>query len=182
MPALIHRQRGSTLIMVILCLSVLLVSAIVILRSSNVAGAIAGNISFRAAGNQAAEVAVNDAITVMQGAIDPNAGTGFPANTYFSTMQATDPATGLPQIDWSAVPIKQSGNFQLQWVVDRLCQVSPVTDPSAQCQTSLGAQNGNSVTAGAVQFPTPPRVFYRITVLATGPRSTRSFVQALVEL
>jgi type IV pilus assembly protein PilX len=185
------KQRGSTLIFVIIALAVLLVSAAAVLRSSNVATAVATNVEFRTAATQAAEVAINTAITTMAppAVVNPDTGAGFPAGSYFSTMQPTDPATGLPQINWSTaqVPATQlttaSGtNYQLQWVVDRLCTVSPVTDSNSQCQTAQGAQQGNCQTAGCVQFPTPPRVFYRITVLVSGPKSSRSFVQALVEL
>ena len=58
-------QRGGTMILVIIALAVLLVSAVVILRSSGIASTVAGNIAFRTSANQVAEVAINTAITNM---------------------------------------------------------------------------------------------------------------------
>jgi len=178
-------QRGGTMILVIIALAVLLVSAVVILRSSGIATTVAGNIAFRTSANQVAEVAINTAITSMQsamsgGTFNGDTGAGLPSGSYFPSMQTTDPA-GIPQVSaWPAATT--SGQFKLQWIVDRLCQSSPVSDPSSQCRTAQGAQSGNSVAAGAIQFPTAPMVFYRITAMVTGPKGAVSYVQALVEL
>jgi type IV pilus assembly protein PilX len=184
-PAVRRSQRGSTLVLVIIALTVLLVSAVVILRSSGVATTVAGNIAFRAAANQAAEVAINTAVTTIQtaesnGTFNGDTGAGLPSGSYFALMQTTDSA-GIPQVStWPTATT--TGQFSLQWIVDRLCSSTPVTDPTSQCRTAQGSQSGNSVAAGAVQFPTPPRVFYRITAMVTGPKGAVSYVQALVEL
>ena len=184
-PATLGSQRGSTMILVIIALGVLLVSAIVILRSSGIATTVAGNIAFRTSANQVAEVAINTAVTTIQSAISSgtfngDTGAGLPSGSYFPLMQTTDSA-GIPQVSpWPAATT--SGQFKLQWIVDRLCQSTPVSDPSSQCRTALGSQSGNSVSAGATLFPTSPRVFYRITAMVTGPKGAVSYVQALVEL
>lgn len=185
-PAYARRwQRGNTLVLVLIALSLLLLSAVVILRSSGVAMLVAGNVVSRTAGNQAAEVAINDAITSIQtalnnGTFDPDTGAGLPAGSYFPQIQVTDPA-GIPRaIAWPAPA--QVGNFKLQWVIDRLCSTTPVTDPSSQCRTAPGSQAGNSIGAAAVQFRTPPRVFYRVTAMVTAPKSNISYVQVLIEL
>jgi len=173
------------LVLIVIALAVLLVSALVILRSSGIATSVAGNIAFRSSANQVAEVAINSAVTTLQTAIsngtfNGDTGAGLPSGSYFPLMQTTDSA-GIPQVSaWPAATT--SGKFKLRWIVDRLCQSTPVSDPSSQCRTAQGAQSGNSVAAGAIQFPGPPRVFYRITTMVTGPRSAVSYVQALVEL
>jgi Tfp pilus assembly protein PilX len=178
-------QRGNTLILVLIALSLLLLSAIVILRSSGVGMLVAGNVVSRTAGNQAAEVAINDALTAIQtalnnGTFDPDTGAGLPAGSYFPRIQVTDTA-GIPRgITWPSPT--QVGNYQLQWVIDRLCSTSPVTDASSQCRTAPGPQTGNSIGVSAVQFRTPPRVFYRVTAMVTAPKASVSFVQVLIEL
>ncbi len=174
-----RQQRGLSLLFVLIALSVLAVSAFALVRNSDVSTLVAGNIAFRQGATQAAELGVSAAIAEL----------GNPAfdrdqedlENYFPTIQATDD-DGLPDVDWDDIDAQRSGLYDVQWVAERLCNDTPVTDPDSECQTSLGAEEGNSIRAGAAVFTPPSRIYYRITVRATGPKSTESFVQALVAI
>jgi Tfp pilus assembly protein PilX len=173
-----QRQAGLALVFVLVALAVLAVSALALIRSSDVSGLVAGNIAFRQGATQAAELGVSTALATIA---DPAFARDDEAVSYFPVLQPAD-AAGLPAVDWDALDAQRSGPYNLRWVAERLCNDTPVTDPDSQCQTSLGEEQGNSIRAGAPLFSPPSRIYYRITVRADGPKGTTSFVQALVAI
>ena len=99
--------------------------------------------------------------------------------TVFATRQPED-TNGLPTtINWSSVPTMAVGNYTVQHVIDRLCQVTPVTDPTGTCMVR-DSESAGSNKAGSLAYKNPASVYYRITVRVTGPKSTAAYVQALV--
>lgn len=121
---------------------------------------------------------------------------------YFALRQAED-AVGVPAAvgDWSGVPCFYNDSslpagcpaagsalvatvplgYSYQVVVERLCTGAlPVTDIQGKCFTTQ-ASGGGSKRAGAVGvFTSSNEVFYRANVRVSGPRNTRTQVQAIL--
>jgi type IV pilus assembly protein PilX len=171
-----RRQRGATLIIVLIVLAVMLVGSLAMLRSSEVSGLVAGNVSFKEAATQATDIGISDAAKTLDAMVNTDTDV---ANVYYATRQPED-SDGLPTtINWSAVAAAAVGNYSVQHVVDRLCQSTPVTDPVGQCMVR-DADSPGSNKAGALAYKNPATVYYRITVRVTGPKSASAYVQALV--
>ena len=177
MKVLPRRQRGVSLLLVLVVLGVLLLAAAALLRNTETAALIAGNITFKQAALQAADIAVNQAVADLTSRTDLE--TTVPG-VYVATRLATD-GNGLPQgFDWSTVHSQSVGTLRLQWVVDRLCVPPlPVTNPIAQCQINAVATTGSN-KVGSPDYRSATTYFYRVTVQARGPKNAESFVQSVV--
>jgi Tfp pilus assembly protein PilX len=172
----ISKQRGVALLIVLVVLAVTLVGSLAMLRSGEISALVAGNVSFREAATQATDIGIADAAKALdvQANLDANI-----ANVYFATRQPDD-AYGIPStINWATVPGMLVGNYNVQHVVDRLCQVTPVTDATGTCMVRDGESAGSN-KAGSLAYKNPASVYYRITVRVMGPKSTAAYVQALV--
>jgi type IV pilus assembly protein PilX len=170
------KQRGVSLLIVLVVLAITLVGSLAMLRSGEVSSMVAGNVSFREAATQASDLGIADAAKALD--VQPNFDANI-ANTYFATRQPED-TNGLPTtINWSSVPTMAVGNYTVQHVIDRLCQVTPVTDPTGTCMVR-DSESAGSNKAGSLAYKNPASVYYRITVRVTGPKSTAAYVQALV--
>jgi type IV pilus assembly protein PilX len=172
-----RRQAGVALLLILIVLGVLLLAAAALLRNSETAALIAGNITFKQAALQAADIAVNQAVADLTSRADLE--TTVPG-VYVATRLATDD-NGLPEsFDWSAVQSQSVGTLRLQWVVDRLCVPPlPVTNPIAQCQVNSLATTGSN-KVGSPDYKSTTTYFYRVTVRARGPKNAESFVQSVV--
>jgi hypothetical protein len=171
-----QRQAGMSLVIVLVALAMLLVGSVALLRSSEVSSLVAGNVSFKEAATQATDLGISSAAKTLSAitALDNNV-----LNSYFATRQVED-AYGLPStVNWANVPTSTVGNYGVQYIIERLCTVTPVTDPSASCMVRDQAAPGSN-KAGSLVYNNPASVYYRITVLVTGPKNATSFVQALV--
>jgi len=172
----ISKQRGVALLIVLVVLAITLVGSLAMLRSGEVSSMVAGNVSFREAATQAIDIGIADAAKALD--VQANLDTNI-ANTYFATRQPDD-AYGIPTtINWATVPIKTVGNYNVQHVIDRLCQVTPVTDATGTCMVR-DSESAGSNKAGSLAYKNPASIYYRITVRVMGPKSTAAYVQALV--
>ena len=171
-----RQQRGSSLLVVLVLLTVLLVGALSMARMTESSTLIAGNISTKNGAMQASEVGVTEAFIAIQAIANVEANVG---TWYFASQQADD-AAGMPAgIDWTKAPTQAVGQFQVAYVVDRLCTAPlPVTNPNAQCVLKKMPAAG-SAKAGIEALDSPAATEYRVTVSVTGPKSTQTFVQAL---
>lgn len=171
------RQRGGALIVTLFALAVLLIAAISMLRSTGTATEIVGNTVSKQAAVEAADTALQAAnlrLAAMS-AFDANV-----SGAYYATQQGTD-ANGLPTIDWTTISSTTVGSFQVQYVIDRLCDAPlPVTDNAAQCSVAPAAgQSGSHRVGSPVYLPKPP-IYYRVTARLVGPKSSETYVQAIV--
>jgi hypothetical protein len=80
----------------------------------------------------------------------------------------------------AANDIIPSANSQvtIRYVIDRLCVASPPTTVAsiATCVQSTGLPTGGTANRNTAVAP-PSATIYRISVRATGPRSTQAFLQ-----
>jgi len=172
-----RRQRGLSLLMVLIVMAALLIGSAMVLRNTESASLIVGNTTFKDAAVHAGELGINAGFTAIQ-ALASEEANALP--TYYATAQPVD-ATGMPTtVAWGGVPVTTLGNYQVQWVTERMCIAPlPVTDIYGQCQVSQSRQMGSNKGGGAL-IENDPIKYYRITVRITGPKGTEQFVQSLV--
>jgi Tfp pilus assembly protein PilX len=169
-------QRGTSLIIVVILLVILMVSALALVRSSETAGAVAGNVAFKQAATDAADIGIASAASWLGALANADAAV---AGVYYATQQNVD-GYGLPAVDWTPVPAATVNTFRVQYVVERLCQgPTPVANVTAQCLTNQSQQAG-SKKVGSPSYSGTTAVFYRVTVRVRGPRNSESFVQSLL--
>jgi type IV pilus assembly protein PilX len=171
------RQRGGALILTLIATAVLLIGAVSLLRSAGTASVIASNTAIKQAAAEAGDTGLQAATVALAAVTNLDANV---AGVYYATQQTVD-ANGLLTLDWSTVAARQVGNFQVKYVIDRLCDAPlPVTDTSSQCSTAPSVGDSTSHKVGAPLYVPKPPVYYRFTARVTGPKSTESYVQAVV--
>jgi len=203
-------QSGFVVYVALIALLVLSLAALALLRTSDTAGVISGNLAFKQAATGAADTGAERAFGELPDLAAANVDV---PNKYYRFMQAVD-AWGVPStIDWGAVPCwspaggqtqvscSDSATYRVQYVIERLCTDEPlVADPVAvlasKCVAgkpfstagSAGEDRGSHTQTtnvfGSISLapPTRPTIHYRVTVRVQGPRNTASMVQTVVEL
>ncbi len=175
-------QRGVTMVVVLVLLTVMLLGALAMARHLDSATVAAGNTAMRDSAIQASEVGLNQAFRAVQDLADFAAENTAAGNWYWPTPQAADGA-GLPQINWDnaraiTTPIE---NHNVRYVVERLCNVAAVTDPMRECLVRLPTTTAtNSAKDQEDQLESISSRQFRITVRVVGPRNTTVFIQSLV--
>lgn len=171
-------QSGASLILVLVVLAIALVGVAMQLRSSETASGVVGNTTFKDAAVRSGELGINAAFDAIKGLSGEELDI---APWYYASVQPTDTA-GLPTpVNWASLSRTALGNYQVQWVVERLCNAPlPVTDIFGQCQVSQTQQTGSNRGGWGVAIQNDPVKYFRVTVRITGPKSTEQFIQALV--
>lgn len=192
-PAALQRQRGVVLIMALIALVALTLAGLAMVRSVDTGNVIAGNMAFRQAAMQQADVGIEAAFLALPTIVSGSKDVNIP-NQYYALRQNVD-AIGVPSaVTWSSVPCRDNANvsvtcsaqdYQVKYVIDRLCeQQAPgsttVTDVQGYCFVDVGAGKSGSKGAFQAVFTSASAVYYRITVQVTGPRNTAAYVQAIV--
>lgn len=173
---MMRRQSGTSLIIVVILLVILMISALALVRSSETVGAIAGNVAFKQAATEAADVGLAAANERLVSTVNPDSAE---AGVYFATRQNVD-THGLPIVNWAEVPVKAVKHFKVQHVIERLCQgPTPVANVVSQCLTTENTQDG-SKKVGSPAYTGTTAVFYRVTVRVQGPSNAESYVQSLL--
>lgn len=199
-PARRHAQRGIIMVLTLVALVLLLIGVAAIIRTSDAATAVAGNISFRRDLTNRAEVAIAAAKATLNSGgalyLEQNRLQDSAANNYSAVRLANAPGVGVPLALLSNTAYAGAGyqclpnancapgsdGVVLRWVIDRQCsgtspQTTPLTFNIAACAylplsvPKAGASQGNIRANGA------PRAVFRISVRVTGPRNTEAFVQ-----
>lgn len=168
-------QRGSTILLVLILLGVMLLGALAMSRLAEVSTLAGGNAASSDGAMQASEVGVNTGFAAARALADEDVAI---AGWYWPTMQAAD-ATGVPQVSWSAAPELTVGLFRVKYVVERMCTSTPVTDATRQClvRQVLKTESNSQLS----ERPDPPTARqFRITVQVTGPKGAHTWTQALV--
>lgn len=181
-------QRGASLVVVLILLMVMLMGGLSLARMTEIGALVSGNVAFKERALQASEVGINTAFQAIQALAEDEGENVDKDGWYFAAKRDTDPATGMPtNIDWEAtVPAAQvlvggSNEYDVRYVVDRMCSLAAVTDPETECllkqaNTLKSAKGGD----GSEAIDPPSGKQFRITVRVIGPKSTTTFVQALV--
>ena len=178
------RQRGVTMLVVLVLLTVMLLGGLSLARMTEIGTMAAGNSSFRDVALQTSEIGLNNAYAQVRALADPETDTG---SWYFATMQ---PAVGgIPTIAWDSVPATTVGAYELRVAAERMCDLtaplpytaaaSAAADPVNQClvrQTPVVA----SKDASQPKIDPPNATQFRLTVRVRGPKGTEAWVQSLI--
>lgn len=201
------RQRGVVLFIALIVLIAMTMAGIALIRSTDTASVISGNVAFRQAALQESDVGTDAAFRALSDAL----GAGYIANKavsvgprYFATMQALN-ASGVPTIfdnmspndavdtsDAYGTGVGPNGN-RVRYVIERMCNPIPATLASpateaeikANCITYTPASVSNSsrnalrIKLNSVSMPS---VYYRVTIRVDGPRNTVSMAQAVLRI
>jgi len=163
------------MLIVLVLLSVMLLGGLALARLTEVGTIAGGNSAYHQAALAASEVGVNTAYAAVKALTDENTSTG---GWYSSTALAKD-TNGLPNVDWSAAPSISVGALTVNYVAERACTVTPVTDPLRQCLVRQDWKSGSRDASRETLDPPNARQ-YRITVRVTDAKGTQIFVQSLV--
>lgn len=194
--ALRRTQEGVVLFIALIVLVAMSLAGVALLRGVDTGTIIAGNLAFRQGSMHVADLGVEAARQWLRGKNLADLYLDSPADAYYATWQASldllgnDPAK--TDYDWSSAktipsgsPFEPPSGYTIHYVVHRLCDGSG--DPSSTtCVKVTGAAGGTAggtkgaVAYGAYAISVPTSAMYRITVRVTGPRNTRSYVQATV--
>ena len=165
------------MLVVMVLMTVMLLGAIGMARHVEVGTVAAGNSAFRDVSLQVSEVGLNTAFRAVRNMPFTAEDTDIAA-WYWSTPRPEDPS-GLPDVDWNAAPEVVVDAYRARYVVERLCQASPVSEPLRECLVRQ-VQVLASARAEEEALDPPNSRQYRVTVRVTGPRGTTVFTQALV--
>lgn len=170
-------QRGATMLVVLVLMTVMLLGALALARHLEVGTVAAGNAAFRDASLQASEIGLNTAFRAVRdlppGAEDVDAG-----SWYWATPRPMD-ASGMPQVDWDAAPQIAVDAYSVRYVVERLCTVADVSDALRECLVKQVKVLASARSEDDALEPPNSRQ-YRVTVRVVGPKDTTTFIQSLV--
>lgn len=196
-------RRGVTVIMALIALLILMIGAAAVVRSMYTSMSNTGNISFKRDLTNQAERAAAQVMTLLQsGALATEAArqANLVTSNYSATILPTN-AQGIPTAllatdaafaaAWTGGDITVADqSVTLRWVLDRLCVNAGAADESHCTMSDAGttnsdsasqrnsAQNASGTGLGALQR----QVVYRLSIRATGPRNTQSFLQTTFTL
>lgn len=190
------RARGAVLFIALIVLVAMTLAGIAIMRSVDTATLIAGNLAFKQGTVQASdngvEVAYQWLITHRAALNNSDTTTGY--NSANANPVWTNAATWNNSIN---LGVDAAGNT-ISYLIHRMCNCVDVpyngtclvTGISNQCALDNPAvavappppTEGESYTVGAPGYLQDPKVYYRITVRSQGPRSTVSYIQAMVAI
>jgi Tfp pilus assembly protein PilX len=182
-----RHQRGLVLLVVLVALALLLLAGAGAMRSIDSGNVIAGNFSFQRAAAQAADRALTDAMNAAAATVVGGAGNTEVANRYYSTRQTVTDSRGFPTtIDWTGVACvdpqgasvascgTDSGEYRVQFVIERMCSSNPtlsdITDIRSKCEYEASVDTVSG-------FNIPLR--YRVITRVRGPRGTESWFEAM---
>jgi len=189
------RVRGAVLFIALIVLVAMTLAGIAIMRSVDTATLIAGNLAFKQGTMQSSDNGIEQAYQWLLAnrptlSLD-NAGQGY--NSGYATPVWTTAGTWTNSV---TVGTDAAGNT-ISYQIHRMCNC-PNTLYNGVCPSLLSNQcaldnplgtgappppaAGESFTVGAPGYLQDPRLYYRITVRTQGPRSTVSYVQAMVAI
>lgn len=172
-----RNERGVTMLVVLVLLSVMLLGGMAFARLTEVGTLASGNTAYREASIQASEIGLNTVYQEVRDIADEEADL---AGWYWATTQAVD-GNGVPAVDFDAAAEVVVGNYRMRYVAERLCGgAMPVAEPLRQCLVKQVPQPNASRSAGKEELDPPTSKQFRVTIRVTGPKGTQTWVQSLI--
>lgn len=193
-----HRQDGLALVIALIVLVAMTIAGVALVRSTDTAAIIAGNLAFR----QSATLAGDSGVEAARGWLLTAGNTlqnDQPTIGYYATSQDSLDLTGnrTPKVktddlswtgatDSKCLAADAAGNT-VCYVIHRMCKKDGPLD-AATCSSLTADRSGSSKGATRPMSTYQERSwkdatslgYYRITVRVAGPRNNVSFVQAFV--
>lgn len=199
-----HKQRGVVLFIALISLVAMTLAAIALIRSVDTSTMIAGNLAFKQAATVSADTGIEEAISWLSLNNNATLNNDSTSNGYYATGQDALDLTGNrttstgDDFDWSTQsklvtdavgdPNTDASGNEVRYVIHRLCRAAGVhTDPATGCLlASATSSTGDSMRSlraeevGLTGTSTLSGPYYRVTVRVRGPRSTISYIQAII--
>ena len=193
------RQRGVVLLIALIILVAMTLGGIALIRSTSTTNLIAGNLAFKQASINAAEMGSEAAINYLKGqgdalwnnhtnagysaeVFDPRPGESW--GDFWVRLQKGTDADALPKpiaIDTSTFGTNNE-NYRISYVIHRLCDGEGVAanETTSYCvKPPSFSPSGCSDKSGKSCAPFS-EVYYRVTIRVDGPRNTESYIQTIV--
>ena len=181
-----QRERGVALILTLIILLIMTIGAVALVRSMNSSQVIAGNLAFRHDLVNQGEQGISSVLKTFQtGGLLVSATTADNAAANYSSTALPTNAQGVPTIllddtnfptSWTAPDLTgATGDVQIRYIIDRLCNVTGTASSTNCVQTVAVPNSGTALPTPAV--PPPTATVYRLSVRVTGPRKTQIFLQ-----
>lgn len=173
---------------VLVVLGLMFLAGAGVMRAVDTGNVISGNFSFQQQAVQASDRAVTDAMNTLAAAVGGGGGNTAIGNRYYNVRQVAVDARGFPSaINWNNVACvnelgavvadcsTDSGNYRVQYVIERLCSSNPdmtnIADIRAKCEYEA-SDSALSATSIALR--------YRVIIRVRGPRGTEGWYEAMV--
>lgn len=201
-PRRTTRQRGSVLFFTLIALVAMTLATLALVRSVDTNTLISGNLAFRQAATTSGDAGVEAAVAAMTAVQTANvaknvymdathafnvtsATTGYYSNAD-SALSLTADTTWTDDTSSNAV-IDGSGNTY-RYIIQRMCRTANQVLSKPNCLFSGTAKDNSGkeipLPSGVCNGPGCPTAGqspqYRVTVRVTGPKSTVSYIQAVV--
>jgi Tfp pilus assembly protein PilX len=189
-----RRQQGVVLMIALIMLVAMTLGGIALIRSVYTSSLIAGNMAFQQSTTYSADAGIEAAVTWLE---QNNSGASLFSNSYVNgyTASRQDPgATQSWDAFWSSVLVAggqtatlasadAAGNT-ISYAIQRLCNTfgDPTSGIDCSSAPATVGSSGSSKGGGVVQLLFNGQVYYRITARVSGPRSSVSYVQAIVAM
>jgi len=185
-------QRGVVLFIALIVMVALSLAGIALIRSVDTATAIVGNLAFSQASVLPANMAVEEAVSVLfEKEVIKDLNANLAAENYYATRQDNEDSRGVPdtlltKAKASALAKKlDAGNGnEVHYVIERLCAKGTPANPSrldmAQYCDMLPPKPSGTTSMETDKIELPRIPLYRLTVRVDGPQNTVSFMQAML--
>lgn len=187
-------QRGASLILTLLVLVAMLISVVALMKSTNTASKVSGNLAFRDGAMHAADFGLASAIRAVNPCGSPAVAPCGKASDTTYVLDSMQPVSYfLTKSNWSlaiaktvnTVPTGTDPAYEVKYIVDRLSSgVFNMQNSAEVKQHGLGVlasdtspSNDYSELGLTSTLLSVPAVFYRITVRVTGPSNTEYMSQ-----
>jgi len=198
------RQRGVVVFISLIVLVVMTLAALGLVRSIDTATLISGNMAFKQASLQLADIGTEAAVNELERFSGTSADAAYPGGCagngscrYYPVIQPLD-SRGVPTaINWANVsqtsgitfPSTFNGNsiiptgYEIKYVVERLCTGTlPITDLASNCYaTSTDDSGGGSKKSNAPVYTSVANIFYRATIRVSNPKGAETITQVVLK-
>lgn len=183
------KQKGFVLLIALIMMIVMTLGALALVRSLNSATLIAGNLGFRTAALNSADIGLENAVNWLTNNI-ALLSDDVAAQGYYSAGIAFVPAPGQTwdnywntalSVQAIALPQDAMGNIA-SYVIHRMCTIPGNAGGGNPCSfapialSNIGEQPGKELYNPDLN--PPPQVYYRITARVQGPRNSVAYAQA----
>jgi Tfp pilus assembly protein PilX len=171
------------LLVTLVVLVALAMAALALLRSTDVAGLVAGNLSFKRSALNASDLGVKAATAYV---VALGNDTTTPAAGCYAANEVEADPSGLPTVLADAAAFSKAHaacqatatatGEKIYFYTERLCPLAGVPAYDSQCAASHLLQSGQDTGRTPL---TVVRPLYRTTVRVDGPRATTSYAQVV---
>lgn len=189
-----RKQSGVVLFITLIALVILLISSIALIRSTDTALLISGNLAVKRDLTNEAQSAIQAAVAQLNtgGLATETSRLSDLGSANYSATALSSNAQGVPTILFdidaiftarfsAAAPTSYNG-VTYRYVIDRMCPLPGAPQSCVSGTTADSGGNARNPTLNGQKGPgnLPGLVVYRITVRVTDARQTQSFIQTTV--